>query len=302
VGSIMNELRQRSILLVDDETVIGVATKSRLERFGYNILLASCSEQAISLAREREEISLILMDIDLGKGPNGIETCKRILLERNIPIIFVSSHTESEIISLTEAITSYGYIVKSSHMTVYDASIKMAYKLFSERTDKTKYAKYLEVALENASEPIFITDKTGDIVFFNKAYLSIQGLRDPGQVEKKFSEYSKLIMVFSEDGEMLAPDDWASTRGLSGKSGIDTVFYVYHISLKVILMNQYTYAPICGENNEIIGSYVKIGHGYIEPDERCIKKIKEYAEKAYCVGDIFDTPNQTSRKVHPDES
>ncbi len=47
-----------------------------------------------------------------------------------MPIVFLSSHMEPEIVEKTEKITSNGYVVKSSSITVLDASIKMAFKLF----------------------------------------------------------------------------------------------------------------------------------------------------------------------------
>jgi len=78
-------------------------------------------------------IDLILMDLNLGDGIDGTEAAERILEDRDIPIVFVSSHTEPEIVEKTEKITSYGYVVKNSSITVLDASIKMAFKLFDAK-------------------------------------------------------------------------------------------------------------------------------------------------------------------------
>jgi len=269
----MSETLERNILLVDDELIIGMATKQKLEKIGYSVTVASQGKHAMEIINTKDDISLVLMDIDLGNGQNGIDICREIINRKNIPIVFVSSHTEPEVVSLTEQVTSYGYIVKSSSITVYDASIKMAYKLFNERRNKDKYSKYLFTALNNATEPIFISDLNGDVVFFNIAYLSIQGLNDPSQIQNKFSEYSKIITVYSSDGTLLEKNDWASTRGLRGLSGDDVVFYVYQHRIQKILINLFTYAPIYGDANEIIGSYVKIIGKVENPDPTIIKKI-----------------------------
>jgi len=269
----MSETLERNILLVDDELIIGMATKQKLAKIGYSVTVASQGKHAMEIINTKDDISLVLMDIDLGNGQNGIDICREIINRKNIPIVFVSSHTEPEVVSLTEQVTSYGYIVKSSSITVYDASIKMAYKLFNERRNKDKYSKYLFTALNNATEPIFISDLNGDVVFFNIAYLSIQGLNDPSQIQNKFSEYSKIITVYSSDGTLLEKNDWASTRGLRGLSGDDVVFYVYQHRIQKILINLFTYAPIYGDANEIIGSYVKIIGKVENPDPTIIKKI-----------------------------
>jgi len=53
-----------------------------------------------------KEIDLVLMDIDLGKGINGIQTAEKILQIKELPIIFLSSHIEDEIIKKTERVST----------------------------------------------------------------------------------------------------------------------------------------------------------------------------------------------------
>lgn len=78
------------------------------------------------------------MDINLGSGIDGIEATQEILKERNIPVLFLSGHIEPEIIEKTEQVTSYGYVVKNSGITILDASIKMAFKLFEANKKQWK--------------------------------------------------------------------------------------------------------------------------------------------------------------------
>ncbi len=105
--------------------------KAHLENFGYNVIMASTADKAIEEFKNNDDIDIVLMDIDLGKGMDGTQAAEIILKQREIPILFLSSHTEPEIVEKTEKITSYGYVVKDSSITVLDASIKMAFKLFN---------------------------------------------------------------------------------------------------------------------------------------------------------------------------
>ena len=50
------------------------------------------------------------MDIDLGRGMDGTEAAQAILEDHDIPIVFLSSHTEKDVVDKTEKITSYGYV------------------------------------------------------------------------------------------------------------------------------------------------------------------------------------------------
>ncbi len=131
---------KKTILLVEDDMIIAMNQKMELEDFGYSVLIADSGEKAISAVQEITGIHLILMDIDLGSGLDGIETAAQILKFRNMPIVFLSSHTEPLVVEKTESITSYGYVVKNSGITILDASIKMAFKLF-EATMQLKSGK-----------------------------------------------------------------------------------------------------------------------------------------------------------------
>jgi len=103
--------------------IIAMAERAMLEKHGYTVLTAGTGEQAVDLASSNNDIDLILMDINLGTGIDGTEAASMILENCDIPLAFLSSHTERDVVEKTEGITSYGYIVKNSGETVLLASI-----------------------------------------------------------------------------------------------------------------------------------------------------------------------------------
>lgn len=121
---------KKTILLVEDMAIIAMAEANTLKKNGYSVIIAGNGNEAIKIASENSNLDLILMDIDLGKGMDGTEAAQIILKNQDVPIVFLSNHTEKEIVDKTEKITSYGYVVKNSGETVLLASIKMAFKLF----------------------------------------------------------------------------------------------------------------------------------------------------------------------------
>jgi PAS domain S-box-containing protein len=126
----MNSQITKTILLVEDMAIIAMAEANTLKKNGFEVIVAYNGNEAIKQASENPNLDLILMDIDLGKGMDGPEAAQIILKHREIPIVFLSNHTEKEVVEKTEKITSYGYVVKNSGETVLIASIKMAFKLF----------------------------------------------------------------------------------------------------------------------------------------------------------------------------
>ncbi|MFP4510916.1 MAG: response regulator [Spirochaetaceae bacterium] len=145
-------MQRKTILLVEDEVLIALAEKKLLERAGYEVLTARTGEQAVDLARSTAHIDLILMDIDLGSGMRGTEAASIILTERTIPLAFLSSHTEPEIVDSTEGITSYGYILKTSGDTVLLASIRMAFRLAEANRSISAQAMQMAAAYERLRE------------------------------------------------------------------------------------------------------------------------------------------------------
>jgi PAS domain S-box-containing protein len=138
-----------AILLVEDQAILAMVEKVELEKRGYLVHHVSSGENAINAIMEtRLAIDLVLMDIDLGHGIDGIQAAEKILCHKDIPILFLSSHTEPEVVDKTERITSYGYVVKNSGIVVLDASIKMALKLYQTKTEHLMLQKARDELLE----------------------------------------------------------------------------------------------------------------------------------------------------------
>ncbi len=151
----MTEGRSRTILLVEDEAIIALGERKALEKYGYSVTTVLSGEEAIADCESYDAIDLALIDINLGSGIDGVETATRILRRKTIPIVFLSSHSEPEYVERTESIASYGYIVKNSNITILDAAIKMAFKLF-EANQKIKAATdRVEAILETLPDLLF---------------------------------------------------------------------------------------------------------------------------------------------------
>jgi PAS domain S-box-containing protein len=152
---------RKKLLLVEDEALIALAEKIALEQYGYEVATVGSGEEAIEAVAGGADADLVLMDIDLGPGMDGTGAAARILELRDLPILFLSSHTEPQIVERTEAITSYGYVVKNSSITVLDASIKMAFKLFRANRNTQESERKQNSLIANVSDVITILDRDG---------------------------------------------------------------------------------------------------------------------------------------------
>ena len=173
---------QKTILIVEDDALVSAAEQHILEEYGYAVITTISGKAAIEIVDATPDIALILMDIDLGKGIDGTEVANHILQKHDLPIVFLSSHTEPEIVEKMEKTTSYGYIVKGSSMTVLYASIKMAFKLFeANKALKEKESLLLSIAENYPNSYVFIIEKD-----FTVGFISGQELKKNGGNPQKY--------------------------------------------------------------------------------------------------------------------
>jgi PAS domain S-box-containing protein len=172
----MNSQKQKTILLVEDDPIVAVSETNKLEECGYNVIHVQKGNKAIETVNNNPAIDLILMDINLGDNIDGAEIAKTILKDHDIPLIFLSGYTESEIVHKTNDISFYGYVVKDSGITVLDASIKMAFRLHVANHNLQVFEKRYRRLFESAKDGIIILNAdNGVIVDVNPFLINMLG-------------------------------------------------------------------------------------------------------------------------------
>jgi DNA-binding response OmpR family regulator len=86
-----------TLLVADDLVPIRQMVRITLSTQGWNILEAKNGTEAMEMARTNKP-DLILLDVDMGPGPNGFEVCKTLKADaatKAIPIVMLTAH-ESE--------------------------------------------------------------------------------------------------------------------------------------------------------------------------------------------------------------
>jgi CheY-like chemotaxis protein len=114
------------VLLVEDEAIVALAEGHVLNDHGYAVKRASTGEEAVALFGEGDVYDLVLMDIDLGPGIDGIEAARRILERRAVPLVFVSSHARGEIEARAGGLERYGYARKDSDQRNFLKAVELA--------------------------------------------------------------------------------------------------------------------------------------------------------------------------------
>ena len=85
-------MAQGKILIVEDEVLSALNLQVIFKTPGYGTVeIATTGEEAVVLAG-KEKTEIVLMDINLGGGMDGIEAAEEICLELGIPVIFMTGY------------------------------------------------------------------------------------------------------------------------------------------------------------------------------------------------------------------
>jgi DNA-binding response OmpR family regulator len=88
------------VLLVDDDSALRTLAAIFLQEEHFSVLQASDGDEALRVARSHESIDLLLTDVEIGDGLNGIELGSRLLAERpGLPVLVMSGFPDSEIMA-----------------------------------------------------------------------------------------------------------------------------------------------------------------------------------------------------------
>lgn len=197
-----------TILLVEDEPIIALAETKTLEGFGYHVITSRTGEAAIASACVGPvDIDLILMDIDLGPGIDGPEAARQILAQKNLPIVFLTSHAERETVEKVRGITRYGYVIKNSGNFVLQTSIEMAFELFQAHNDRRGGEARLSALLKTIPDLVWLKDGKGIYLACNSEFERLFGASEEeivGKTDYDFLTKEEADFFRSMDKEAIA--------------------------------------------------------------------------------------------------
>ncbi|WP_244603601.1 response regulator [Methanococcoides sp. AM1] len=105
-------MKSKKIVVVEDEMIVGMMIKLKLEKMGYSVTgFASKGKEAISMVGAIHP-DLILMDIRLKGGMDGVETAMKIRESYSIPIVFITADSSKVTRERASRVGHQGYLTK----------------------------------------------------------------------------------------------------------------------------------------------------------------------------------------------
>jgi len=172
------------ILIVENESIVAENIKSRLTKLGYTVsAVVYNGRDAINAVKETYP-EIILMDIKLENGMDGIESAREIRSQFDIPVIYLTAYADEETVKRAKITEPFGYILKPFKTSELLTAIEIAlYRHDMEKKLQESEEKY-RIFFKAARNCTFITTKDGKWLDFSDIAVKFFGYNNRDELEK----------------------------------------------------------------------------------------------------------------------
>ena len=193
-------MTQANIVIVEDEPIVAMDIKRCLKQLGYQVAgVAANSEDAVQQIVDNRP-DLVLMDIRLKGDIDGIETAWRIRQRVNVPIVYLTAHSDPETLERAKFTEPYGYILKPYEDRDLHTTIEMAIHRFHKVTEIVDNERSLQMILRSIGDAVIATDSYGYVTYMNAVAEVVTGLRRSDAVGRKMCD----MLAFNDEGGRIA--------------------------------------------------------------------------------------------------
>lgn len=193
----------KKILLADDDYLLRDLLKDILEKEDYQVEEAENGIQALELFKEKEDISLVILDIMM-PGKDGREVLREIRKVSNVPVIMLTAlgDTKSELEGFS--LGACDYVSKPFHAKVLLARVRAAllYKDSSKMAGEWNRVGNLEVDLKGCR--VLVNGK--EAVLTNKEYQLLLYMMENKNIVLTRDQILERIWGFDYEGDIRTID------------------------------------------------------------------------------------------------
>ena len=173
------------ILIIEDEKLIARDIKTLLEAKGYQILATVSSAAETFEILKNNVPDLILIDIRIDGGQDGIEIARNIKTLMDIPIIFLTAYPDQHYLERAKEINPAGYLLKPFNVRELEVTIFLALaKHDAEKKHNRSEYKYQQL-FESIPIGLYHASSEGRFLDVNQTLVSILGYSSKEELLKE---------------------------------------------------------------------------------------------------------------------
>jgi len=187
----------KSILVVEDETLVGMELREGLSRLGYNVPEVVTNGDEVQTAMNRFHPDLVLMDIRIKGSMDGIQAAAKLRETSDVPVLFLTAYSDSATIKRTAEILPDGYLLKPFGERELAANIEMLLLKSSSSLRQEKSLRKMIPLLDALETALAIFDRQGRWLHGNPEALRVFGIEGYGA--SKGQDLPALLRITPEE-------------------------------------------------------------------------------------------------------
>ncbi len=166
---------QPRILIVEDEAIVAADLAGKLGRLGYEVAgIAAEGKEAVAMAC-RLGPQLVLMDIWLEGPMDGIEAAEAIRRQLDVPVIYLTAHSDPATLARAKLTGPFGYILKPFEERELATQIELALHKHQADRQLRDQREWLRVTLRSIGDAVIATDAAGQVAYINPVAEALTG-------------------------------------------------------------------------------------------------------------------------------
>ncbi len=137
---------KKTILIVEEESTVALELQRDLEALGYAVPETSPSGHDAILAATKRHPDLVIMDVRIQEGHDGIAAATLFRTRFDIPVIFLTAHTDDATIQRAKETEPYGYLVKPVTTSELRSTIEIVLYKHKMEQERKRLQKQLQIA------------------------------------------------------------------------------------------------------------------------------------------------------------
>ena len=168
-------MKSINILAVDDEKIFLEDIKRRINKFGYQNFTSFSDPNEVLPYLRKNEVDLILLDIELNAKMDGIELADEIGKEFDTPIIYLTAHGDESVLDRAKISEPFGYVLKPFDDRELIINIRIALYRYKLEKKLKERDIWITSIVNNIADGLLVTDLKGVITYMNPAAENITG-------------------------------------------------------------------------------------------------------------------------------
>ncbi len=181
------------ILLAEDEAIVALDLSATLTDLGYSVVATAASgEEAVQKVAELRP-DLVLMDIRLSGEVDGVRAAEAIRRGRDIPVIYLTAHSDEETLRRAKATAPFGYLLKPFRVPDLRCAIEIALHKHVIEARLREHEQWLDTTLRSIADGVVATDPNRRVQYLNPVAEALTGWTRQEALGRALEEVLNLV-------------------------------------------------------------------------------------------------------------